>query len=61
MEDFYKEICKIESELMIIDLQSSADNITLKDIDIAMNIIRNWKIEFKKIQSMKDIKKELSW
>ena len=60
MEDFYKEICKIESELMIIDLQSSADNITLKDIDIAMNIIRNWKIEFKKIQSMKDIKKELS-
>ena len=58
MEDFYKEICKIESELMIIDLQSSEDNITLKDIDIAMNIIRNWKIEFKKIQSMKDIKKE---
>lgn len=60
MEDFYKEICKIESELMIIDLQSSADNITLKDIDIAMNIIRNWKIEFKKIQSTKDIKKELA-
>ena len=55
MEDFYKEICKIESELMIVDLQSSVDNITLKDIDIAMNIIRNWKIEFKKL--LKDKKR----
>ena len=48
METF-KDICKIESEVMLLDLQNTIEGISLTDKDIAINIISGWKDEIKKL------------